>query len=162
MPDVLVKLGRFFRHHSLFVQLWFVPVWLGLGLAKLAIFTVSFKRLVPRLGVSVGVRPWLPVIDHRRQRRARQISGVIQLASRYTPWDSNCFPQAVIARVMLGLYRVPYCLFFGVRRHQGRFDAHAWIATGPIRVTGQYSFNHYTVVGIFTPQNLAHHLTRTP
>ena len=162
MPDVLVKLGRFFRHHSLFVQLWFVPVWLGLGLAKLAIFTVSFKRLVPRLGVSVGVRPWLPVIDHRRQRRARQISGVIQLASRYTPWDSNCFPQAVVARALLGLYRVPYCLFFGVRRHQGRFDAHAWIATGPIRVTGQYSFNHYTVVGIFTPQNLAHHLTRTP
>jgi len=84
-----------------------------------------------------------------------------QLASRYTPWDSNCFPQAVVARGLLGLYRVPYCLFFGVRRHQGRFDAHAWIATGPIRVTGQYSFNHYTVVGIFTTRLLAHQLTVT-
>lgn len=157
MLRLLVKPARFFRHHSLFVQLWFFPVWLGLGLAKLLIFTVSFKRLVPRLGVSVGLKPWLPLIDEAQERRARQVSQVVQLAARYTPWESNCFPQAVIARVLLGWYGVPYCLFFGVRRKpgNGEFDAHAWVASGCVRVTGRYSFHQYTVVGVFAAPFLA-------
>ena len=156
MRRVLVKLPRFLRHPA-FVKLWFIPVWFGLGVAKLAIFTVSFKRLVPRLGVSTGLSPWLPLIDERATRRARLISEVIRLAARYTPWDSNCFPQAVIARVLLGWYGVPYCLFFGVRRKPdtGEFDAHAWIASGRVRVTGRFSFNQYTVVGVFVAPSLA-------
>lgn len=154
---MLVKPARFFRHHSLFVQLWFLPVWLGLGLAKLLIFTVSFKRLVPRLGVSVGLKPWLPLIDKAQERRARQVSQVVLLAARYTPWDSNCFPQAVVARVMLGWFGVPYCLFFGVRRKpdSGEFDAHAWVASGRVRVTGRNGFQQYTVVGVFAAPLLA-------
>ncbi|MGY6555537.1 MAG: lasso peptide biosynthesis B2 protein [Wenzhouxiangella sp.] len=161
MHRVLLKPARFFRHHPVFVQLWFLPVWLGLGVAKLAIFTVSFKRLVPRLGVSVGVRPWLPVITPAQERRARRVSRVVQLAARYTPWDSNCFPQAVVARVLLGLYRIPYCLFFGVRRKPGtgEFDAHAWIASGKVRVTGRYSFHQYAIVGVFAAPTLAQSLT---
>lgn len=160
MCRIVVKLRRFFLQHSAFSQFWFLPVWIALGLAKLAIFTISFRRLVPRLGVSVGPKPLVPLVELAQEKRARQISSVVQLAARYTPWESNCFPQAVVARVLLGAYGVPYCLFFGLRRKatNGEFDAHAWVAAGPVRVTGKSSFQHYTVVGVFTAPALARQL----
>ncbi len=147
---MLTRLRRYFRY-PLFVKLWFLPVWFGLGLARLAILTLSFKRLVPGLGVSTGVAPWLPLLDQTQAGRARHIGEVVRLAARYTPWESNCFPQAVVSRQMLAWYRVPYCLFFGVRRQpaNSEFEAHAWVAAGPVRVIGGAGFNRFTVVGVF-------------
>ena len=136
-------------------------MWMGLGVAKAAIFTVTFKRLVPCLGVSVGLKPWLPLLEAAQERRARQISVVVQLAARYTPWESNCFPQAVVARFLLGWYRVPYCLFFGVCRESGTgaFDAHAWVGSGRVRVTGHNGFHKYVVVGVFAAPPLVNDLS---
>ena len=155
------KVPSFFQYSS-FVKAWFLPVWLGLGIARLAILTISFKRMVPRLGVSVGVCPWLPLLDERQEKRARMVGQVIRLSARYTPWESNCFPQAIVARVMLGFYRVPYCFFFGVRRSPttSAFDAHAWVATGRVRVIGGVGFNKYTTVGVFVSPRLKEGLER--
>lgn len=147
---MLRKLSSFFRYSG-FVKVWFPLVYMGLGIAKLAIYTVTFRRLAPRLGVSLGLAPWVPLINEPQRHRARLIAQVIQLAARYTPWESNCFPQAVVARVMLGLYRVPYSLFFGVHRNAatGAFDAHAWVASGRVQITGGWGFHRYAVVGVF-------------
>ena len=161
MNQVFVKCGRFFRH-SWFVKLWFLPVWLGLGVSKFLIFSLSFKRLVPMLGQSVGVAPWIPLTNLHQVARGRQISAVVQMAARYTPWNSNCFPQAIVARCLLGLYGLPYCLFFGVRRNSktGAFDAHAWVVSGRVKVTGGYSFRTYTVVGVLASPALASLVTQ--
>lgn len=163
MGRVSLKLVRFFRQ-PFFVQAWFLPVWLGLGLARLAISTLAFKRLVSRLGVSVGVHPWLPLVEPGQENRARWIGQVVRQAARVTPWDSNCFPQTVVARVLLGWYGVPYCVFFGVRRkaEDGAFDAHAWVASGRIRVTGGFGFSHYTVVGVFVAPRLVRQWSALP
>jgi len=152
---MLTKLTRFFRQPG-FVQLWFLPVWLGLGFARLTILTLSFRRLVPKLGISIGLTPWLPLIEPVQEQRARLIGQVVRQAARVTPWESNCFPQAVVARVLLGYYGVPYCLFFGVRRKadDGEFDAHAWVASGRVRVTGGYCFSRYTVVAVLAAPSL--------
>ncbi len=140
-----------------FIQVWLIPLWMLLGLSKAVIFTVSFRRLAPRLGVAVGVAPWVPVLLPAQEARAWQISRAVSLAARYTPWDSNCFPQAVAARLLLGLYRIPYALYFGLRRDPdtGEFEAHAWIAAGRVRVTGGASFSRFTVVGCFVAPALA-------
>ena len=154
MFRLTTKLGTLFSYPR-FVKAWFIPVWLVLGLARLAILTVTFRRIAPRLGNSVGVAPWVPVLDERQTKSARLVGQVIRLAARHTPWESNCFPQAIVARIMLGFYRVPYCLFFGVRRNSatGAFDAHAWVAAGRVRVIGGLGFDKYTVVGVFvSPQ----------
>jgi len=39
-----------FLRQPRFTQLWFFPLWILLGLSKAAIFTISFRRLAPRLG----------------------------------------------------------------------------------------------------------------
>lgn len=146
----LVQLPRF----SL---LWFLPAWLLLGISKALIFIVSFRRLAPHLGRLAGAAPWVPLIGPQQQARARQIGQVVRLAARYTPWNSNCFPQAVAARMLLGLYGVPYALYFGLMSDSvtTELKAHAWIASGPVRVTGGDSFGSFTVVGVFVAPDLA-------
>jgi len=146
-----------FLRQPRFTQLWFVPLWMLLGLSKAVIFTVSFRRLAPHLGAATGVAPWVPVLVPAQEARALQIGRAVRLAACYTPWNSNCFPQAVAARLLLGLYRIPYALYFGLMRdpETREFKAHAWIAAGRVRVTGNESFGQFTVVGCFVAPQLA-------
>lgn len=145
--------GKFFRQ-DLFTQCWAIPVWLLLGIAKIAIFTAPFRAIVARLGTPLNASSWIPLLTPEQLVRARKISKLIQGVAPYTLWDSNCFPQAISARLLLGLYGVPGSLFFGVHKDGKQMKAHAWVCADKIRVTGGYSFNQFTVVAgyLFFPE----------
>lgn len=156
MVQVVQRKIRSLFRYTPFTRLWFIPVLIMLGVGKVAISIVPFRHLVMCLGEAVGTKSQVPLINSVQQTRATQISRVVSLAARYTPWDSNCFPQAVAACILLKLYRVPYALYFGLLRlpESGEFKAHAWVTTGRIQVTGGRSFGYYTVVGCFIAPNL--------
>lgn len=125
-----------------------------LGVSRLIINLTPFKYYADRLGVRDGTAPRTPLITQKQEAHARVISSAIKVAAKYSPWESNCFPQAVTARVMLGLCNVPYALFFGLQRKTSvaeseDLNAHAWIVSGPVIVTGGSSFGQYTTVGCF-------------
>lgn len=149
------KIAAFMRR-PLWIRLWFAPVWVLLGVCKLLIFTAPFRRFSPWLGVCTDLSPWVPLVDERQAMLASRIGQVVRLAVRYTPWDSNCFPQALAARVLLGMYGIPYAMYFGVMRQGGaaKMEAHAWVASGQVRVTGGESFDRFTVVGCFVAPGL--------
>ncbi|MGM1051934.1 MAG: lasso peptide biosynthesis B2 protein [Pseudomonadota bacterium] len=135
----------------LFTRIWVFPTWVMLGISRLIIITVTFKRLAPYLGHPVGLQAYTHLLTANQERRAIQIAHVIQLAARYSPWVANCFPQAVTARVLLGLFHIPYALYFGLARDRENrdFKAHAWVIAGSVPVSGGYSFSDYTVVGCY-------------
>ncbi len=141
----------------LFVKLWLVPVWLMLLVARWSIDGLPFKRLAPRLGVPCGALAFTPLTSDRQRQRARQIACVIAMAASVAPWRANCFPQAVVARLLLGIYQVPYVVLFGLAKGQrGAMDAHAWVVSGPITVCGRHSsWGRYAVVGVFSSQSVA-------
>lgn len=154
--SIVLRKARNFRRHSAFIRLWFLPAWLLLGISRALILIVSFRRLAPHLGVHDGVAPWVPLLARAQEARALDIGRAVRLAARYTPWTSNCFPQAVAARLLLGLYRIPYVLYFGLARDPEHADmkAHAWVAAGRVRVTGGAGFRAFTVVGCFVAPQL--------
>ncbi|MGZ8158145.1 MAG: lasso peptide biosynthesis B2 protein [Methylobacter sp.] len=155
--STLARKARNFAHRPWFEKLWFIPIWLLLGASRFVILTVPFRRLAFWLGVHEGIAPWVPLVDSRSETKALSISRVVQMAAKYTPWKSNCFPQALTARILLGFYGVPYSLFFGVNRdaEDAMLNAHAWVASGRVRVTGRTSFDQFTVVGCFVSPCLA-------
>jgi len=157
MLHILLRKAANLGRYSAFVKLWLAPAWLLLGISRALVLAVSFKRLAPRLGRHGGAAPWVPLLEGKQEARALQIGRVVRLAARYTPWDSNCFAQAVTARLLLGLYRIPYALYFGLARDssKGPMKAHAWVAAGRVRVTGGPSFRQFTVVGCFVAPQLA-------
>jgi len=148
----LFKKATHFIEQPLFIKLWFFPLWIGLGFSKLFIVTLSIARLTPFLRSSLDLHTKAPHITQLKEATAFQIGAAIRLAARYTPWDSNCFSQAILARLILRLYRIPHILYFGLNRHHAthRLNAHAWVVAGHVSVTGgALSFNQYTVVGAY-------------
>lgn len=167
----LIRKARNFLQRPLFEQCWFLPAWVLLGLSRLAIITLSFRRLAPRLGHRAAAAHE-PQVAGADEARAAAIGRTVSLAARYTPWESNCFPQAVAARLLLGLYRIPYALLFGLapaapagntslgaggaEGFSGAPDrdrpmqAHAWVTAGRITVTGGARSARFVVVGCFT------------
>ena len=148
---VLVRRFRSGFSKPVFVLLWLVPVWLLLNLCRLSIRLMSFRHLASLLGLAYGTHACVPLITEDQRLRASKIGQVVRLAARYVPWGANCYPQALAACLLLILYRVPYCLCFGVARDpQGsRFSAHAWTAAGKVRVIGGESFSRFTVIACF-------------
>lgn len=81
--------------------------------------------------------------------RARKIGWTVQTAARRTPWRSECFPQALTARLLLRAARVPHVVTFGLRRDDaGTLKAHVWVAADQVAVTGG-SGSAWTGVGSF-------------
>ena len=147
----IARKSRSFLALPLFTQLWLVPAWLLLGLSRAMILLLSFRRLAPWLGKLHQDGALVPLLDSRQEARARTLKHVVQLAARYTPWTSNCFPQAVTARLLLGLHGIPFALYFGVARDAdtAAMLAHAWVTAGKVPVSGGNSFGRYTVVACF-------------
>lgn len=151
----LVRKLRTLGSLPVFTLVWLGPVWLLLGLCRLVILTVPLRHQSPFYGRDIGICPWVPLATPREIARARDIRRVIGLAASYSPWIANCYPQALTARVLMGLYGLPYAIHFGLRRDAENREvaAHAWVVCGPVDVTGGQSFATYTVVRSF----VAHH-----
>jgi len=148
--------------NSLFVKAWFIPTWVILISAKLAIRLIPFKRIAPLLGRSKGTACSIPLLTRSQTRRAKLVASVISSAARYVPSDSNCYPEALTAVLLLRLYGIPYAFFFGLKRDPSSdsFKAHAWAASGTVRLTGGGGFDEYTVVGCFICPRLAMELEK--
>lgn len=123
-----------------------------LGLTKLAVRIVSFKRIAPYLGDPRGASCLIPILTREQAVRARLVARVIKQAAQFTPWDSNCYPKAFTAALLLRFYGIPYAFFFGMKRDRDSksFKAHAWTTAGQVKVVGGAGFDEYTVVGCFT------------
>lgn len=89
------------------------------------------------------------LISQHQRAQAQLIGRSVRLAARYTPWESSCLTQALVASWWCRRYGVPYWLFIGFAKGRtqplGR-EAHAWIMAGPVAITGGYSFSGYQVV----------------
>lgn len=151
MTSVVFRKLHTLRAQSARTILWLVPAWLLLGLFRILILAAPLRRLAPLFGQDGATDPWLPLVTPAQLVRAREIRRAIVIAVNYSPWGANCYPQALTARVLLRLQRVPHVLFFGLARsaETGEIDAHAWVMSGPVAVTGGACFGRFTVVRLF-------------
>lgn len=157
MVGLLLRKLCTLRGLPLFTLLWLLPVWVLLLLCRLAIMTVPMRHLSRVLGHDMGICPWVPLATPQQIARAREVRRTITLAARYSLSTANCYPQALAARVLMGICGLPYAIHFGLRRDGAgqTISAHAWVVCGPVAVTGGHGFNAYTVVRSFAARGLA-------
>jgi len=130
-------------------------VFVLLGAAWLALRVVPFRRLARHLGPFQAETPAEAPPEHLAQ--ARRIAQAIARVSPYTPWTSNCFPQALVAKFWLRRRGIPSTLYLGVLLTKAETDpdvlagmaAHAWLRCGPLLVTGGQDHTRYTVAARF-------------
>lgn len=119
------------------------------GIAKVAIQCLSYQRLSVYFGCSCQMLVASTLISKEQIQQVLTIRRAIALAARYTPWNSSCLTQALIAKFWCQRYHIPYLLFIGLAKesHQPlKHKAHAWITAGPIAVTGGHGFETHQVI----------------
>jgi len=126
-----------------------IQVYLLLGCARLVLNAVPFRRLAATVGPLHTETPFEIAPAHLLA--AQRIAWAIQRASPYTPWQSNCFPQALAAKFLLRRYGIPSTLYLGAAFTPDKtgMEAHAWLRCGPLFVTGGPGHERFGVVGIF-------------
>jgi Transglutaminase-like superfamily len=132
-------------------RLLLVAAWAFLALAALAIRILPARIYCRLLGRSIGAVACQPVLTPRQLSRARLIRVAIQRAGLFAPLRKDCLPQAITAAVLCRMLRVPSAVHLGTTRSETNgLLAHAWLAAGPIAVTGGHGWNRYHVVACFT------------
>jgi hypothetical protein len=114
----------------------------ALGAARLLVKLVPFSLYSRAIGRD-GESPDAPAPD-----AVRRVSRAIEAVSAHAPWRSKCLEQAIAAKVMLRLRGISNTLYLAVARDTA-LEAHAWVRSGDVCVTGLAEFDRYTIVARF-------------
>lgn len=85
----------------------------------------------------------------------KQLAAQVQLAvtrvDRYVPWGTECYTQALTAKLMLRKRNVSTVLVVGFRKDEaGEIQGHAWLKIGPYYITGfRHDIYTYVINGRF-------------
>ena len=140
-------------------MLW-LRAFVWLGVMRAAINTLSMPRLLRHLRLvqtTSGDQQSLPSLP-----LSQRVRWAVTSASRYTPWKSDCLPQALTAFHLLRQDDVSTVLHLGTMfrtavdqssiSSQGdrALVAHAWLKDGEYVVTGRSGHRSYATVAMFT------------
>jgi len=119
-----------------------------LGVSRLAILTVPFRRITPYLGRHMACSP--EKIDLESRETARRIAWAVNTAGRHLPWECRCLAQAVTGKWMLRRRGIPATLYLGLAKDDAKqLNAHAWLRSGDVILTGREEINRFTVISTF-------------
>lgn len=143
------------KKHSIKEYRLFIEAWFFLAVARILIFWIPFRKLLPLIGQQVSQ-------DEAEIETSNQVasSDLLELicisihrACRRSPWRTKCFEQALSARMMLRRRGKKSIIYFGVRKSisdaKEKLEAHAWLICSGVVVTGGENNNTFTIVGRF-------------
>lgn len=144
------RLAKFLRlPHSDRLLLVEAAVWLGM--ARLSVMLVPFRRIAPFLGRHMSEST--QSIEPGYRNLAERISWAVGTASRHVPWKCECLAQALAGKAMLKRRGVGSTLYLGVAKDNGEnLKAHAWLRSGDLFVTGVWNANQFTVISTFAEE----------
>lgn len=90
--------------------------------------------------------------DPERVALVRRISWAIGAVAKRVPWRTKCLEQALAAKAMLRMRRVPNTMYLGVARNgeqRSSLDFHAWLRAGTFHVTGGQHVDGFAILSKF-------------
>jgi hypothetical protein len=115
---------------------------LCLGLARLVLLVVPFRR----------VAPWLqraPDAACREPATVRAVRQAVTVAAHNVPWSAMCLPQAMAAKAMLARRGQGSALHLGAGKADDGLMAHAWLVAGGEIVVGEAAVAEVTPLARF-------------
>jgi hypothetical protein len=138
-------------HRLLLVRAWFM-----LGWYRAIILLVPFKRITAGLQHHRVAPSPPPPLPPALRDEAIMIGRLVAVAARFTPWQSLCLSQVLVAQNLLAEQDIPGQFYLGVRRGcEGTNDpaglaAHAWLQCGDAIVSGGAEREQFTPVSSFS------------
>ncbi|MCP4397031.1 MAG: lasso peptide biosynthesis B2 protein [bacterium] len=106
-------------------RLLFFEAFVWLGLARMVILLLPFRRVVPVFGTYQAESPKEAIPEDIRST-VLTIFHAVRCAAQFTPWKSVCLPQAMAAKMMLQRRHIPSTMYLGMAKQgEDSFCAHA-------------------------------------
>lgn len=116
-----------------------------LGVARLRLAFTSFQELAERLSNDAPVTRVESDPDF-----LRRVGFAVCAAADNVPWRSDCFPQAIAARMLLKRRGHASKIHLGVEKSgDGSIAGHAWLTCGDVVVVGGEDLERYTEMHCF-------------
>jgi len=150
------KAHIFWRMRFKLKCLYFINFFLC-GVARAFINLFPLKRLAPYFGELYSNTIFSTLLSPKQRAHAIQLRRSIALAAKYTPWDSNCLTQAMVAKFWCKHLNIPYILYIGFAKDANKpngYASHAWLTAGPVAITCEHSFSSFKVVSSYAPKQL--------
>lgn len=76
----------------------------------------------------------------------KDISVVIKVIAKYSPWTNVCRHQAYQAMILCRFYGIPYKIYVGFKKNEaGAIEGHAWTMVNGQFVTGFCAVEEYVI-----------------
>ena len=113
-----------------------------LAIARIMLVAVPFRRLSERLPSKHDSTPVTPDVG-----LIERVGRSVAIAANHVPWRSDCFPQAIAARMLLNRCGLASTIHIGVERvGDDELSGHAWLTCGDTVVTGGAELRRYTEI----------------
>lgn len=122
------------------------------GVARASIKTLPLPYLSRYFGKFNKTTAISQIISKKQIAQVVQIGKSVRLAAKYTPWDSSCLTQAMVAKFWCSVFKIPYAFYIGFAKSADSpsgYNAHAWITAGPVAITGGNGFLNFRIVSSY-------------
>ena len=157
MIAVLKRKTHLFLHMRFKLKCLFVANFILCGIARAFINLLPLKDLAPYFGALHKNIIFSTILTRTQHNHAIKLRRSIALVAKYTPWDSNCLTQAMVAKFWCAYLNIPYVLYIGFTKDADKpsgYASHAWLTAGPVAITGEHSFSSFNVVSSYTSKQL--------
>ena len=132
-------------------------VWFLLGWYRFALAVFSLRRLCSSCCYHAGIASVTPS-TLAQQEQALELGRLVAIASRVTPWKSQCLVQVLVVQRLLAAREIPGTIQLGVQLDAsgppdgqaltGRsgISAHAWLICGSEVVSGKKGHEEFSVI----------------
>ena len=129
-------------------SLLIVSIIVLLALMRISILLFPFRYYAKRLSIIFNSPCRLSYA--KQLGYARLIGRSIAIVSRYTPWQSKCLVQALVAKLLLRRFKIENILVIGVNFDKGTdFIAHAWVDVASTTMVGGTDNKQYKAIKSF-------------
>jgi len=127
-----------------------------LTLATAAVYFLPFRTYAPILGEQTNEKNFSIIPSPKYDLHL--FMSAIRRGSRYLPFECKCLVQALAARGMLGLRKLPSTVHLGVAKDEnGKLKAHAWVKVDEIFITGRGGVHEYIEITRFLSKPISGH-----
>jgi hypothetical protein len=119
------------------------------AIVKITLSFLPFKYVLKWLG-KINVES--EVASHIQSVSIRKdIQIAIAICGRYVFWKTECYTQALTAKLLLNQYHLPSTVYIGFYKDEaGEYKGHAWLRSYDIIITGGKKIDKYIVQSFFT------------
>lgn len=142
------KIKSFFSVHWE-IKLLFFKAYILSAFVKFSLIFLKFKVILNWQG-KINSETTDKTDDYSLTFR-KNVKSAMRLCDKYTFWKTECYTQALTAKILLNRNGIPCTIYIGFKKDEnGKYEGHAWLRSYDMLITGGEKIDNYTVHSFYS------------